>query len=206
MKRKESFSVPPQIFVLITMVIMLILGWSFWKKAQLRPSIQGSYSTACMQEKSSLGQTASIKKSYTFSQGEWTLIEQFFSDESCMKKTITRTTKGVYELGDPSQKIQGANHIEMGFASIFLQPHTLDSAQALEQLQCTRSAWQVDTEQEIGKNGCGNLAKNISNCPMEFTLVKKENNTLTFGDDTKHYCTRYDWPNTLSQTTYEKQP
>lgn len=133
-------------------------------------------------------------------------MEDFFSDEACNKKTITRTSKGVYELGDPSQTVQGANHIEMGYSSIFLKPHTLDSAQVLEQLQCTRSTWEVDTEQEIGKGGCGNLAKNITKCPIEFTLVKKENNTLVFGDDTKNYCTRYHWPDALGQTVFERQP
>ena len=205
MTRKSSYRVPPIIFVIITTGIIGVMLWSAWQKSLARPNIQGNWSTSCVQEQTSSGQKASLKKSYKITKSEWTLSEDFYSDENCGKIAYTRITKGTYEIGDKSKQIQDAFHIEMGLSAIYLNPRSPDVVQVFDQLNCGDTEWQINIEQEIGKDGCVGLAKNLSRCPIEFNVIKKQDTTLVFGDGQKNYCTRYQWPESLGKTVFEKQ-
>jgi hypothetical protein len=204
MARKPA-ALPPAAFAGITGILVLIVIGVLWQNAQNRPDLRGDWvSGGCEQLVSSTGDQASTKRRLQLTPNNWFLEQTFFSDAICEKKAYRLQTVGVYEVGDPSEEVEGASHAEFIRKELHLTAFSMETAQVFEQYRCGDTTWEPDVTTIINKTGCTGLTPSINDCPSEFNLVKRDGDKLTLGDRSESLCERGEWPKRLDAVSLQK--
>ncbi|GEM_PF-2510432 len=203
---KDPQPLPPAVVAGTTLVIMFVVVSMVWRNTLHRPDIRGNWSsTSCEKLESPTGDKASRLQRMQLTGGQWTLEQTYFSDIDCQNKAYSLQTVGIYELGNKSPEVDGAVHGEFIRKEIHLTAFSMDTAQVFEQYQCGNTKWETDVTTMINATGCTGITPSISSCPAEYNLVKRDEDTLYFGDRSESLCEHNEWPNKLEVSGLKKE-
>lgn len=151
------------------------------------------------------GSTVSRRRQFVFTDTGWEIFVQVFGDAACSPEKLLFSVDfgGDYQLGAESPAVPGARETRYGFG------HKLVTATAsgidFLRPRCSRYPWTPGGEQDIGKEGCGNLFASIPACPVEYDLTAITDGVLRLGDRSHPLCSPETRPTKLQALGFRKQ-
>jgi len=125
------------------------------------------------------------KEIYKFEGDIFTISnEYYFGDDKCAgNPSITQTYNGTFKIGSVNEDVEKARNIDFSYNESFLDPHTADGAQALNNLAfCGIDNWKSGSKIKLTDKR-RSLKCPIHKVPQKrFDVIKVEDNKLFFGN------------------------
>lgn len=200
----------PQRMIWLTLIWLLLLSilWVWWDERTL-PDILGNWVGAGCEEFRSQDGVSHVKRSLHLGEGEWNLMIDFFGDTDCAHAQYGLDIRGPYDMGPKSMDTRGATTIRFDVGRTLLTPRTPDVAAQFDAAGCAGGNWQVGEAQEVTQLGCLNLVPTKEACPVEYDIVKIEDDALYLGDRSRGLCVTERYPKRFSPTPlhrFEPEP
>ncbi len=149
-----------------------------------RPALTGRWVSACTPAPQADGSVQHFALDFDLTDDRWTLDYTVFGDDACETELVTVNIHGAYELGAPSNAVDGAWEARFGFDDKTITPHVDGLAQMLNGLEaCGGGEFTVGTPQSVYDVGCpgfGQYPREM--CGADYDLVHLDGDTLRFGE------------------------
>lgn len=128
------------------------------------------------------GSVMHIKREALFVDDNWDIFIMAFLDDEGKIPLFTIHAKGSYILGEESADLTGAVVVDFNNKARYV---TLHHQSILDMLNETtiEEDWILDQEYDVSSKGCL-LVPSIKTCPVEYDVVKIQENKIYFGDFT----------------------
>ena len=192
----------------------LLLGLLFvamaayvWVDESYVPDLSGRWSSrGCESLAKPDGSLSRLTRTYVFGPDSWHLTLTFFSDADCAQKLFALDVSGQYELGRKSERVYGANEGRYSMEKLTLTPYTADMAALFSGGKCGNGPWVTGAGQDVTKTGCLEGVPSAAACPVEYDLVRRQDDALWFGDRSVSLCRPGVYPARLGSVPVVKQP
>lgn len=147
------------------------------------PAIAGQWQSACVPSPQPDGSTNYFRLDFDITADTWKLDYTVHGNAECSAPLLTVHIEGPYEIGQPSETVEGAHEAVFGFSDKTLTPHVQPLAEMLTGMgQCGEGAWAAGQTKSVYETGCAGLGQRPkSACSADHDLVKVEGDTLRFG-------------------------
>lgn len=142
-------------------------------------------SDGCESQDLGNGQTTFFKRTYRFTESDWSVVRTIYADGQCGRALLTWRLAGKYVLGNVAKGIPDAREGNFGFASFMI---TVDDEAGLPVVKgCGLKPWRVGVQQDVGKTGCA-VIKPLAKCPVDHDLAAIRKGVLYPGQRTPDMC------------------
>lgn len=170
------------------------------------PDLRGHWvSAGCESIASPDGGISRLKRDYVIGDDSWHLDLTFFEDQACSKKLFALGIDGQYALGAKSLEVTGATEGRFALERVKLTPYTDEMSALFGQGGCGNGPWMTGTGQDVSKRGCMKGVPSVASCPAEYDLVRRDGDTLRFGDRSYTLCEPGVYPSKLGAAPLLKQ-
>jgi len=129
------------------------------------------------------GSVMYIKREAIFVDDNWDIFIRAFLDEEGKKAFFTIHAKGNYILGEESSYLTGAATVDFNNRARYVTPHHKSLVDMLNEASPFDEDWILDIEHDVSIKGCL-LVPSIETCPVEYDVVKIQEEKIYFGDFT----------------------
>ena len=173
-----------------------------------KPEIIGTWQSACAPSPQPDGSTSYFRLDFDIAADIWKLDYTVHGNAECSAPLLTVHIEGPYEIGQPSESVDGAHEAVFGFSDKTLTPHVQPLADMLSGMgQCGAGAWTAGEAQSVYETGCAGLGQRPkSACSADHDLVKVEGDTLHFGKrpDDNDMCSPERRPTALNPMGFKR--
>ena len=128
------------------------------------------------------GSVMYIKREALFVDDNWDIFILAFLDDEGKKPLFTIHARGSYILGEESADLTGAVAVDFNNKARYVTPHHQSMVDMLNETSIEEE-WILDKEYDVSSKGCL-LVPSIKTCPVEYDVVKIQENKIYFGDFT----------------------
>ena len=133
-----------------------------------------------------IGNDLYLTREFELSDTLWSIDFTLYADEACTVGLAQGRNEGIYNLGAESADGREGN---FGFSKKHYTPLVADFVTAFDDAGCGSAPWELGVEQDISSTGCpATGTPPIVNCPVEYDLVKLEDDLLYFGERSGGMC------------------
>jgi Adenomatosis polyposis coli down-regulated 1 len=129
------------------------------------------------------GSVMYIKREAIFIDDNWDIFIRAFLDEMGEKPFFTIHAKGNYILAAESFELSGAVNVDFNNRARYVTAHQQSMVDMLNETNSFDGEWIIDLEHDVSLNGCV-LVPSIETCPVEYDVIKIQDNKIYFGDFT----------------------
>jgi len=173
------------------------------------PDLAGRYLSDCLSAPQADGSTSYFVLDFDIADDAWAVDYTVFGDGTCQSPLFTVRIDGPYEIGAPSEIVDGAYDATFAFADKTITPHAQPIVAMLEGMdQCGTEAWVLDQPQSIYATGCPALGQYPeASCAADHDLVKLDGDSLQFGarPANNDMCTAERRPTALNPVLFRRQ-
>ena len=124
-----------------------------------------------------------IRREASFSDDNWEIMIRTFLDENCKHSLFNVRATGTYNLGNESKDVPGATCVDFHNTARYVTASNESIVEMLNHATILSRGWELEVEQDVSENGCL-LVPSVADCPVEYDIIKKDENGLYFGDYT----------------------
>ena len=165
-----------------------------WWDERTLPDIRGRWIGQPCEEVRSQDGLSRVKRSLRVEEDEWNLVIDFFGDEACTDGIFRFDVSGPYDLGPKSMEVRGATTARFDLGKMLLTPLSTDAVAAFDGARCAAGGWKIGEAQEVTEFGCLGLVPTRSSCPVEYDIVKIEDDALHLRDRSRGLCATERYP------------
>ena len=154
-------------------------------------------STGCEAYDDGNGGQNYLTRAFALTETRWALELTLFGDPDCTYGLFTSSIEGPYTLGEAAT-VEGATNGDFGFATNVWTPLVEDLATVFEEAGCGSGEWEVGVGQDVTATGCIGVAHPLSECPVEYDIVKLDGDDLYFGARVTDMCVESGRPAALA--------
>ncbi len=129
------------------------------------------------------GSVMYIKREAIFIDDNWDIFIRAYLDEEGEKPFFTIHAKGNYILGEKSETLPEAVAVDFHNRARYVTAHQRSLIDMLNESSPFDGEWMLDLEHDVSSKGCI-LVPSIENCPVEYDVIKIQDNEIYFGDFT----------------------
>ena len=130
------------------------------------------------------GSVMYIKREAIFVDDNWDIFIRSYLDEQGEKPFFTIHAKGNYILGKESPHIPDAVCVDFNNRARYVTAHHPALVDMLNETSTFEGEWMKDLEHDVSLKGCV-LVPSVESCPVEFDVIKIQENKIFFGDFTE---------------------
>jgi len=191
------------LLLILTWLILLAVLWIWWDERTL-PDIRGAWASASCEEIRSGEGVSHVKRTMRIEDVTWRLKIDFYGDADCAKGLFSLEIEGPYDIGPKSMDVRGATTARFDRRMLTLTARTAEAAAAFDAAGCGTGTWKVGEGQEIDRQGCLGLIPTIDACPVEYDIVKLDDDRLYLGDRSRGMCVTEKYPKAFAPTPLER--
>ncbi|AEG17482.1 hypothetical protein [Methanobacterium paludis] len=124
-----------------------------------------------------------IRREASFSDDNWEIMIRTFLDENCKHSLFNVRATGTYNLDNESKDVPGATCVDFHNTARYVTANNEPIVEMLNHATILSRGWELEVEQDVSENGCL-LVPSVADCPVEYDIIKKDENGLYFGDYT----------------------
>jgi hypothetical protein len=126
--------------------------------------------------------TPYYKRQYKFTETDWQVTIDIFSDANCALKLATSDAKGSYSIGNMVFSPAGATEINFNYSERGMTAYVAQMTTILNSVACGGiTNWMVGTRVNVSNAGCAGFLPSNASCPTELDLVKLTDTNLFLG-------------------------
>lgn len=129
------------------------------------------------------GSVMYIRREAVFVDDNWDIFIRAFLNEDGKKPFFTIHAKGNYIIGEESDNLNGAVTVDFNNRARYITAHQKALVDMLNETGPFDEDWILNLERDVSTKGCI-LVPSIETCPVEYDVVKIQEEKLYFGDFT----------------------
>lgn len=171
--------------------------------------LTGRYLSDCLSAPQADGSTSYFVLDFDITDDAWAVDYTVFGDAACQSPLLTVRIDGPYEIGAPSELVEGAYEGTFAFTDKTITPHAEPIVSMLQSMdQCGTEPWVLGQPQSIYATGCAAFGQYPeASCAADHDLVKLDGDSLQFGarPADNDMCTPERRPTALNPAIFRRQ-
>jgi hypothetical protein len=183
-------------------LIWLLLAaflWIWWNERTL-PDIRGRWASAGCEEIGGTQGSSRLKRTMEISETDRRLQIDFYGETGCTDELFSVMIEGPYDIGPKSMEMRDATTARFELGKLTLTPRTPEAVTAFNGAGCGDGDWKVGEGQDVSQFGCLGLVPTIDICPVEYDIVKIQDDMLFLGDRSRGMCATEVYPKSFATT------
>ncbi len=127
--------------------------------------------------------TLYVKREASFEDDNWEIVIKTFLDDACKYPLFKVRATGKFVLGGESKIVNGATCADFKNTARYGTAENDAVVEMLNHAAVLSRGWEIGVEQDVSEDGCL-LVPSVADCPVEYDVLKKDEEGLYFGDYT----------------------